>query len=330
MDTLAPVPVEVTTHSCPGMVACVLVNGNVVTKWSGTLGTTRAGRPITAHYFQGTGAGRALVIGGVHGSEQSAVEVAQNLVAELKKGPSPAYSVLIVPVLFPDSYALARTQRLQPGGVGGPQDSNRGRYVRGLDPNRNFPAPGQLTPHDRLGRSLLPENVLLMDLITRFAPTRIASLHAHRLPQGPLKRGQATAGIYAAPQTWAKDTPADQQQLYRTQTQQDDTLALTMARHAQARGARVPGNWLTSRPITRYPMGRIQGGTSLGQWGPRAIPGQRAGLTVITVEAASYYPSDQAQKPALRERELAALSSALYQVFLTEKPLPGSYKETNK
>jgi len=44
------------------------------------LGYTKQNRPVDVYYFPGTSNKRALVIGGMHGSELSSVEVAMNIV----------------------------------------------------------------------------------------------------------------------------------------------------------------------------------------------------------------------------------------------------------
>src|SRR5687767_14636952 len=44
------------------------------------LGKTKRGKDIEAYFFPGTGNKRALIIGGVHGSELSSIEVAIELV----------------------------------------------------------------------------------------------------------------------------------------------------------------------------------------------------------------------------------------------------------
>ncbi|HEY0042053.1 MAG TPA: hypothetical protein VGB71_15385, partial [Flavisolibacter sp.] len=71
------------------------------------LGYSKKNKPIEAFYFPGSSNKKALVIGGVHGSELSSVEVARKLVAQLTKGAKPFYSVIIIPSLFPDNAATA-------------------------------------------------------------------------------------------------------------------------------------------------------------------------------------------------------------------------------
>ena len=127
-------------------------------------------RPIKAFFFQGSTNRRALVIAGVHGSEKQGIEVAENLVRDLKTRP-PALTTIVVPSLFPDNATLT------------------GQTAReGATPtNRNFPKPsqdlaaataaGKGTAVDARGRAILPENQMLIELMERFHPERIISIH---------------------------------------------------------------------------------------------------------------------------------------------------------
>jgi hypothetical protein len=289
----------------------------------GSLGTTAGKLPVTAYYFPGTSDERALIIGGVHGSEQSGIEVATMLVDSLRTGSRPYYTVIIVPVLFPDNDAAAKKAHPSPG-----TDSNKGRYTKGnpVDPNRNFPAPGQSLntarsrggkkEHvDAKGRPIQPENVMLLGLIERFRPSRIASVHA--------KRGEDVPGIFADPHTTASKATKSEQQAASKASKRDGDLALEMARLAKRRGANVPGNRLNSSPNSMYPIDNSKEGTSLGSWGPRAISEggaeDRASMTVITVEV-QHYESSSAESTeagrANRIKELEAHRDALREIFL--------------
>lgn len=139
----------------------------------GRLGTTARSRPVEAHFVQGSTARRALVIAGVHGSERQGIEVARRLLADLATM-QPLYTVIVVPSLFPDNAARRRRE--------GPTPTNR-----------NFPLPsedlaaataaggGTAVDASRQGgtrtRAILPENIMLLQLIERFAPERIISIH---------------------------------------------------------------------------------------------------------------------------------------------------------
>ena len=68
------------------------------------LGKTAGKRSIELRFFPGKTTRRALVIGGVHGTERQGVQVARLLEKDLAATPSD-FSVLLVPVLFPDNAA---------------------------------------------------------------------------------------------------------------------------------------------------------------------------------------------------------------------------------
>ncbi len=312
-----------------------------------SLGRSGESRQVQAFYFPGTSPERALILGGVHGSELSGVEVAEMLIEDLRTGPRPYYTVIIVPRLFPDTAHRAEgaTRR---GWMGAPQDSNIGRHVGRLDPNRNFPAAGQSlasasrggNPVDAEGRAILPENVMLMGLINRFRPSRIASVHAKRMPDPdrvtrwqerrraghPVGSPPAMPGIFADPHTVGAGASEADRTAAATATAEDADLALRMARQAQAGGARVPGNWLGDLDTSLYGAASHQPGVSLGTWGPRAIAEggsqDRSAMTVVTVEVQHYSPSwafasgDQAS----RRVELEAHRDALREIFLGPPP----------
>ncbi len=137
--------------------------------WEGELGTSAKKRPVKAFYFPGTTARRALVIAGVHGSERQGMEVANLLMKDLKATP-PAFSVILVPSLFPDNAA----------------DGKFGEREGGTPTNRNFPTPDKDFAAsggvDAMGRKIRAENEMLMHLIERFQPERIISLHGTQSP----------------------------------------------------------------------------------------------------------------------------------------------------
>jgi hypothetical protein len=284
--------------------------GNV----AGVLGTTAKGRPVLAYYFRGATDQRALIIGGVHGTEKSGVEVVEMLRAALLTGPRPHFTVVLVPTLFPDNYAATRREGATPT-------------------NRNFPAPGTSlagatpagggAPVDELGKPILPENVMLMRLIERFRPTRLASVHAtwktadagifadpHRIsPAAALRLPSPTAAVAALAAAGAR-------------TAADAALALRMATEADKGGARVPGNRLgTATPSVTWPAGS-PGGTSMGEWGPTDVseggPADRAGMTVITVEVSGNEDSSalEGKAKAGRQAEFQALATVLREIFL--------------
>ena len=299
-----------------------------------------AGRSASAtvYRFAGQEAQVALVVAGVHGSEQSGVEVAERLVRDLQTGVRPYYTVYIVPRLFEASYAAAAPSATR--------DDRSGRMIRvprggrgrseSVDPNRNLLAPGTnvgdrmaadgTTPLDSEGRPVAPENVLLLQLIDRIQPSRVCSVHAHSYPfngrtMAPTQDGP---GIFADPRTTASTATAADQAAAAAATEQDDYLALAMAERAHRGGAHVPQNFLgdSAHVTSRYPTqtgrrsaGRSGQGTSLGQWGPRATA-TRPAMTVITVEVEHYHRSDTRGAAATRAAEIQAETDAIREVFL--------------
>ena len=156
---------------------------------AGALGTTADKRSIELRFFPGKTTRRALVIGGVHGTERQGVQVARLLEKDLAASPAD-FSVILVPVLFPDNAAT--------GSVG---------LREGATPtNRNFPRPDKDLAasggKDAQGRDILPENRLLMEVMERYRPERIISLHGTWDP--------AKAGVFYDPRKLTSD---EQQQI---------------------------------------------------------------------------------------------------------------------
>jgi predicted deacylase len=267
----------------------------------GVLGRTDEGRPVEAWFVEGRTSERALVLGGVHGSEASGIEVVELLVEELREGEPPGYTVVLIPALFPDHAA----QRL--------------REDRATPTNRNFPPPGTSFARsgelDALGRPILPENRMFLEVIERFEPTRLASVHATVRP--------GAAGVFSDVHTTGPSAEPQEIELATRRSAEDEALALSMARAMAEAGhlGSVPGNHLDTEPIAEW-SGGVDGGISLGGWGPRAVseggPGDRPSLTVITVEMAEQHRSDdlQAEAQLAREAELRAMADVLRHVFL--------------
>jgi hypothetical protein len=294
---------------------------------------TKGGREVVAHIFPGTSDRRALIIGGVHGSELSGIEVVERLLPLLRGGSKPHFTVVVIPRLFPDNAAEAEKSPRQIG-----SEANIGRKTKGnkVDPNRHFPMLGkpfdpakpvdagpQLSSGRRgAGRAIEPENVALLKLIDTFRPERIASVHAHRTC--------SQAGIYADPRTDAAGIALG--------FAPDEQLALAMARMAASRGAKVPGNRLDEpQPNAVYPLDpdvvptgqrqprETKDGISLGGWGSTEVVDtahptrNRPAMTVITVEVQTAHRiQDQASQAAkeTRRREFDAIAVALRDVFL--------------
>jgi protein MpaA len=124
--------------------------------------------------FRGDGP-TVLVIGGIHGNEQTSVDVARGLLDLLREQPELArgQTVAIIPNTNPDGYALGT--RLN---------------VNKIDLNRNFPAKNfkpQLGPTTRAagggrggGRTSLsePESRIIYDAIEQLHPRLLISIHS--------------------------------------------------------------------------------------------------------------------------------------------------------
>ena len=293
---------------------------------SGSIGTSSGKRPITAHFFPGASKEKALVVGGVHGSELSGIAVAEELVRRLSlpTARKPFFSVIVVPSLFPDNAAARRDFEAKITGKVSPADyakraekaGDPGRITPGQeDPNRQMPAPGTdfdpKNPKDAAGRLIEAENQALLALIQQFQPVRIASLHAIK--------NVDRAGVFADPHPDA--TGVDPALAART-----DLLALTMARRVKELGGRVGGNKLgTKRETSLYPgqdpkqskeqiERENKKGTSLGQWGPPR------GISVLTIEMPEQYDTSSPVTDAGRAKEIESRAQALEEIFLGPTP----------
>jgi hypothetical protein len=293
---------------------------------SGSIGTTKGKRPITAHFFPGASKEKALVIGGVHGSELSGVAVAEELVRRLSlpTARQPYFSVIVVPSLFPDNVAARRVFEAKISGKLSPADyakqaekaNDPGRITPGQeDPNRQMPAPGTdfdpANPKDAAGRVIEAENQALLGLIQQFQPVRIASLHAIK--------NVDRAGVFADPHPDA--TGVDPKLAART-----DLLALTIARRVEELGGRVGGNKLGKKGETSLYPGQNpklskeqiekenKKGTSLGQWGPPR------GISVLTIEMPEQYDTSSPVADPGRAKEIESRAEALEEIFLGPTP----------
>jgi len=295
------------------------------------LGFSQKNRPVEVYYFPGTSTKKALVIGGVHGSELSAIEVVKNLVTNLSNGIVPYYSVVVVPCLFPDNAAQAAMHASEIGST-----KNIGRYSteNAPDPNRQMPPLGkafnEAHPYDYVNREIERENQLLLQLIQDFNPDRIVNVHAIR--------NLGKAGIFADPRTDCKGEALG----YQT----DSLLALSMAAYIHQQGGNVKGNALDSSPTTLYgsdpaiaPAGTFQKraltgsflpqnrgtGVSLGAWASTAVcdealQSNRKAIRVITIEfPGNKRPDDYTDAEATEhKKQLELYTAAISQIFLGE------------
>lgn len=306
-----------------------ILQENKITQFS--LGRSLQGRNIHAFYFPGTSTQRALVIGGVHGSELSSIEVAYQLMNQLLQNGQPHYSVIVVASLFPDNAVKATDDPMNISGV-----ANIGRYslTSSVDPNRQMPSPGKAydekTGKDHIGRTIETENQLLLQLIQFFKPQRIINVHAIR--------NTGYSGVYADPRTDHNGIALG----YSS----DSSLAINIAGYIHERGGNVAGNNLAKKPTALYykdpmpaPAGFFQkrnmtgsvlnanrgSGVSLGTWASTAIASEedpsknRGAIRIITMEYPGYkrpadYPTSAEQ--LFQQKQIELFASAIHNVFL--------------
>jgi hypothetical protein len=292
------------------------------------LGYTSQNRPLEAYYFPGTSDKKALVIGGMHGSELPSIEIAKKLIGFLTNGKMlPYYNVIIIPSLFADNAAKAAM-------VAEKSTTNFGRYttIESVDPNRQMPALGKAfntnNPIDMYGRIIEKENQLLLQLIQDYQPERIVNLHAIK--------DTRRCGIYADPRTDCHG--------YALGFEKDSNLAVSMATFIEKNGGDVTGNDLQKNATALYyndpeiaGAGSLQKrnfhgsflqgnrgfGVSLGGWATTAVcdgAGQREASILITVEFPGYKPSagykGKEKEHCIQNIELYALS--VLNIFLED------------
>ena len=157
----------------------------------------------------------------------------------------------------------------------------RDREGPGAHPNRNFPDPSKDLAasggKDFLGKAIRPENVRLMELIERFAPERIISIHG---TWDPSKAGSSydpralTAGEEARAQSWGISpdsnesnappglVPARRAGLQHAADARDKALALGAAGTIDTRTSQGAAKGPT-RPGLKHPSvaGNFKGGS---------------------------------------------------------------------
>lgn len=295
------------------------------------LGRTLQGRNIEAYFFPGISEKRALVIGGMHGSELSSIEVANELVQMLKQPKTIYYNLIIIPSLFPDNAEAAKQFPLQ---IGDADNIGRYSFPGAVDPNRQMPTPGHAFDEehelDHAGRKIENENSLLLGLIGEYHPQRIVNLHAIR--------DKNYAGVFADPRTDHNSIALG----YAT----DSSLAIEIAKHINQHGGCVHGNYLATNPNALYykdpePVaagqfqkrnftgsflpGKRGGGVSLGTWASTAVFDEhdstknRDAIRILTIEfPGSKRPVDYLLKTEqdFCQKQVELYAGSIYNVFL--------------
>jgi hypothetical protein len=295
------------------------------------LGQTKERRNIEAWFFPGTSDNNALVIGDVHGSELSSIEVTRTLIRQLLEEDKGYYNVIIIPSLFPDNALKALNS---PGRIGSTDNLGRYTMTASVDPNRQMPTPGKAYDEnsslDHLGRMIEIENQLLLQLIQAFKPQRIINVHAIR--------NTGYGGVYADPRTDNSGIAFG----YLP----DSQLALTIARYIDEHGGNVNGNNLYSNPTALYykdpepaPAGSFQkrnmagsvldanrgNGVSLGTWASTAVTDDvdpsknRDAMRIITMEYPGCKRPADYKNPAeqlFQQRQVEIYASSIRLIFL--------------
>jgi hypothetical protein len=292
------------------------------------LATSKQGRPIEAFYFPGKSNKRALIIGGMHGSELSSITISKNLIAQLQADTSNYYNVLVLPVLFPDNAVAAMKNPSQIGSV-----NNIGRYSSEHmpDPNRQMPPLGKAfdsnQPLDYAGRTIEKENQLLLQVIQTFKPDRILNIHAIK--------DVRNAGVFADPRTDAAGRSLG--------FKSDSSLAIAMAAFIEEQGGCVLGNQLVTKPTARYhndfqavSEGAFQKrnfmgsqlpnkrgfGVSLGAWATTAVAdsdNSREAIRLLTMEfPGCKRPEDykDVQQQLWCRQEISRYTASIINIFL--------------
>lgn len=129
---------------------------------SETIGHSVEHRPIEL-LSAGASGETILIIATIHGNEAAGTPLLHRLADEIGQRPELLQNrhILLIPVVNPDGYIHSQ------------------RYnVRGVDLNRNFPADNYQTANQH-GKTALcePESKTLHDVLTKYRPTRIVSIH---------------------------------------------------------------------------------------------------------------------------------------------------------
>ncbi|MGI9294300.1 MAG: M14 family murein peptide amidase A [Pseudomonadales bacterium] len=175
-------PVDATCERIAKRLASVALEDCVDSVLASSGATSHQGTPILVGEFPPASdrkpLGRVLVFGGIHGDEFSSVSIVFKWLTALDNYHSGLFHWRIVPLLNPDGLLRAKSQRMND---------------RGVDLNRNFPAPNwsesaeefwirktARNPRRYPGPAPLsePESRWLADEIDRFDPSVIIAVHA--------------------------------------------------------------------------------------------------------------------------------------------------------
>lgn len=318
-----------------------------------------------AFFFPGRSERRALIISGVHSDETRGIEVVKKLRAKLT-GTKPFFTTILVPIVFPR--ATGTSDRNVAGGLG--FDTSHKLQCRKVEPNRNFPLPGQdlakarsngaagpdkpelvirssvsstgvRAPEDTgtdksffvTSIRMLPETRILISLLERFQPERLATVHDHRIKRechpcsigAVSKCGGEGPGLFMDPRGI---DPTTNKVTNQSELDRDDLLARRMVEEAFKRipcniaVTALAGNQAVFPMTVRYfSKARVEG-NSLGDWAP--VPaGSRPGIATMTIEVPKFTSDQAAAETVVKD----VYSDLLQQIFL-ELPLDPTFGTT--
>lgn len=221
-----------------------LLNKNNVWGEKILLGNSAKGKPVYAYYYNKGGTAKAMILGGVHGSEFYGVDVANEVKKKLdsRKTKKSKWKIIIVSELFPDNVEKGRNH---------PFSINYGRKTCEVcngqesectfcsDPNRQMPCTASsFKAGDTIscfGEKIETENKYLLLLTQQYNPDRIISIHCKN------SSGLQEIGIYADPKTGPDNTALG--------FAEDALLALKMAFTVKENGGVIFGNFIRERAV---------------------------------------------------------------------------------
>jgi hypothetical protein len=268
-----------------------------------------------------------------------------------RAGNPPHFTTILVPVLNARTHDPALRQQRQRHIPRDPTARpSRATEATGIEPNRTFPAPGEdysdararvaagqpelvytppagTTPPRVTGNEtteMIPETRALIQLIERFRPERIASVHAHSIdPAGVGRRGD-DPGVFVDPAM--ERLPQDGRLQERAGSR---ALGERMLSEGRRRAAGLPPAVRDNRrdpflgnvggDVTYDPNAPHPRGYSLGDWAP--VPTRtREGITTITVEVPQYGRETNPPSAAQLQQVEDLHRDVLAEIFLGPDP----------
>jgi hypothetical protein len=207
------------------------------------IGYSKEKRPVYAYYYNKGGRDKAMVIGGVHGSEFYGVDVALALKDCLDKMKVQKFKwkILIIPEIFPDNVKKGREHIFEINYGRRTCEICHGQVTTPpcklcVDPIRQMPRRNELfKPGDSLSglnEKIEVENQYLLFITQVYNPIRIASLHCKNSSR------DNEIGIYADPRTNSNNIALG--------FSDDAVLAIRMAFIVKENGGIIYGNFADS------------------------------------------------------------------------------------